>query len=124
MTEFELISLIYTANEAGNMALALYLTTVSGYLIVAYSVGAKLTRGQVALTNALFVFFSFAFTFSATTSFLAMTDYERALSGSSEYLPQGYYIVDLGYTGIVIVCLSAGIIGSLLFMRNIRSSGR
>ena len=57
MTEFELSSLIYVANEAGNTALALYLTTLSAYLIVAYSVGEKLNKSQILFVNCLFIFF-------------------------------------------------------------------
>jgi len=122
MTEFEIISLIYAANEAGNMAMALYLTTISGYLVVAYGIGAKLRRKQVVLINALFVFFSAAFTFSATTSFLSMAAYELAIAVDSEFIPEGYHLVDLTYVGIVLVVLIAGIIGSLSFMKNIRKS--
>jgi hypothetical protein len=57
MTEFELSTLMFVANEAGNMALALYMTAISGYLLVAYSAGSELSQKQANLINGLFVFF-------------------------------------------------------------------
>lgn len=44
MTEYELIEVIIGYNESVPGWLGLYMTTLTGYLIVAYVVGRELTR--------------------------------------------------------------------------------
>ena len=56
MTEAELVEawgLFLGNSQAG---LGLYLSILSGYLIIAYLIGNKLTRAQVTIVSALFVF--------------------------------------------------------------------
>ncbi len=47
---------------------ALFWTLVSGYLVVAYTVGKKLVRNQIAFINTLFVVSTFFGTFAASTA--------------------------------------------------------
>jgi len=58
MTEFEVVELIngLTSNIIANQAL--FVTILSAYLVVAYSVGDRLTKYQVAFINFMFVLFS------------------------------------------------------------------
>jgi hypothetical protein len=120
MNEFNLIQVIFITNESANTALALYISIVSGYLFVAYTVGAKLTRYQITLVNALFVFFTAAFTYSATTAFMIM----RFITGELRELKGGLEIINEGaeniFVSVVTIALIAGVLGSLTFMRNIR----
>ncbi len=60
MTEYEYRDLFFTLVERSETAGLAFLTVVSGYLIVAYLVGADLKRGQAALISALFVGYSTA----------------------------------------------------------------
>ena len=58
MTEFEVVEIIngVTSNILANQAL--FITILSAYLVVAYSVGQKLTSYQVAFINGTFIIFS------------------------------------------------------------------
>lgn len=58
MTEFELVELINmtTSNVIANQAL--FVSILSAYLVVAYSVGHRLTVYQVAFINIIFIVFS------------------------------------------------------------------
>jgi hypothetical protein len=54
MTEYEYMDLFLTLVERSENAGLAFLTVVSGYLIVAYLIGDKLTKKQVTLVSALF----------------------------------------------------------------------
>ena len=57
MTEYELYDLINGMTSNVIQGQAVYLTTLSAYLIVAYSVGSKLTSYQVSFVNCVYAFF-------------------------------------------------------------------
>ena len=57
MTEAELISAAQETWSNYITTMGLFVTIISAYLVVAYIVGAKLTRQQVILVNALFIVF-------------------------------------------------------------------
>ena len=120
MTEFELTTLMFGANEAGNMALALYMTAISGYLLVAYTAGFQLSRKQVLLINSLFIFFASAFTYSAVISFVGMRLYSIAITEINQTMSEAYDIAENAFVVIVFLALLTGIFGALIFMRNIR----
>jgi len=120
MTEFELSTLTFVANEAGNIALALYMTAISGYLLVAYSAGSELSQKQANLINGLFVFFSTAFTYSTIVSFIAMRFYSKALNDISGFESEAFSVTENAFVVIVFLALILGIFGALVFMRNIR----
>ncbi len=54
MTEYELLDLLLTAVDGGTAVIGIILTVVSGYLIVAWLIGEKLTTAQVMMVNLLF----------------------------------------------------------------------
>jgi hypothetical protein len=60
MSEYEYMDLFFTLVERSEAAGLTFLTVTSGYLIVAYLVGDKLTRGQVILVSALFFCYAIA----------------------------------------------------------------
>ena len=60
MSEYEYMDLFFTLVERAEAAGLAFLTVTSGYLIVAYLVGDKLTRAQVVLVSALFFFYATA----------------------------------------------------------------
>ena len=55
MTEYELLDLVAGANDSMYDSTTLFLSLVSGYLLVAYLVGAKLTKTQATIISTLFV---------------------------------------------------------------------
>jgi len=120
MTEFEISSMTYVANEAANTALTLYLTVVSAYLIVAYTVGKRLTKSQLVFVNCLFVFFSIAFTYSTTVSFFAMRFYTEIQAEIADTPGEKYLYIENLFVAILAIALVLGIIGSLKFMWDVR----
>lgn len=47
--------------EAGMMAITVYLTVITGYLVAAYMAGPKLTRSQLVIVSLLFLLFASIF---------------------------------------------------------------
>lgn len=104
----------------GLQSLLLYLTVTSGYLIVTYVAGSKLTRSQTLFISALFLVF-------AVYALWGVTQYwysgERVLSAleASGALEQ----IRLNYVGVEPQLIAfpmgvLGIIGSLKFMWDVR----
>jgi hypothetical protein len=58
MSQADYADLFWNAQEMGINALMLYLTVISGYLVVAYLVGSDLSRNQSRFISALFVVFA------------------------------------------------------------------
>ena len=59
MTEYELVDAIASVNSILIQGQAITITALSGYMIVAYSVGAKLTTFQTAFISLLLVTLGF-----------------------------------------------------------------
>jgi hypothetical protein len=119
MTESELVEAwgIFLGNS--QTAMALYLSILSGYLIIAYIVGRKLSRVQVIILSTMFFFASAFCTLVLTTWWQRALEFahearainpERIVSNSQE----GVYTVA--------VLFSVGILASLYFMWNVRHS--
>ncbi len=94
--------------------LTLYLSVVSGYLVVSYLVGAKLTKFQSSFVTILFVVFSLHFTLSSYGAF------EGAHLVHRQYFPAD----SLGPSPIMNRGLAmfqvAGVLGCLKFMWDVR----
>ena len=80
MTEYELADLIATQTGNGTSVLALFLTVVSGYLIVSWLVGHRLSPPQAALINTLFVVFAGLCIFAWFTHFMSALSYQNELT--------------------------------------------
>jgi hypothetical protein len=102
-----------------NLSLAfmtLYLSVVTGYLVVAYLAGSKLSRFQVTFVTILFVVFSVHLTVSSYGAFEAayiahLKYFPDEVIGPSPILNRGLAVFQL-----------AGIIGCLTFMWDVRKS--
>ena len=106
----------------GVQALMLYLTVSSGYLIVAYLVGARLTKSQTLFISSLFFVFSSYALWGVTQYWTSGEEAYLALKalGVLEH-------VELNYVGInpAVIALPMGIlgiIGSLKFMWDVRGA--
>jgi len=64
VTESELWELILISQANAATYLAIVLTLISGYLVVAFIVGVRLTRSQIIIVNAIFTLFAFALVFA------------------------------------------------------------
>jgi len=105
---------VLSSFEVGILATTVYLTVISGYLAVAYVVGAKLTRSQLVLISTLFVSFAALFAWGSfgffNTGFRISSDFSE-LGFAETYMP-------------ILVLLSEfiGIIAALRFMYDIRKN--
>ncbi|MEZ5572225.1 MAG: hypothetical protein R3E64_09385 [Halioglobus sp.] len=120
METADYISTFWSAQEMGVQALMLYLTVSSGYLVVAYLIGAQLTKSQTLFISTLFCVFAV-----------------YALWGVGQYWTSGYMAqlaldekgvldsVELNHLGVnpALIALPMGflgILGSLKFMWDVR----
>ena len=117
MSEAEIWELILLSQANAATYIAMLLTLISGYLIIAYLVGAKLPGQQILIVNGLFLMASFWIAFPAFAA------YERAaflLSLTSETfrspLSAGMYIAP----GASVVVFVGAILASLKFMWDVR----
>ena len=97
--------------------MTLYLTVVSGYLVVAYLAGAKLSRFQSGFITLLFVVFACHFIVSSYGAFeaaymLHQTHFPGDVLGPSAVMNRTLAVFQL-----------LGILGCLKFMRDVRRAG-
>jgi len=97
--------------EAANSSMSLYLTVMSGYLLVAYLAGKQLTFLQTSIITVLFVFF--CTTNAVATMSYIQTAYHFAHTYGEGRAPAWAAPV----TGIL---LSAGIPAAMKFMWDVR----
>ena len=95
-------------------AIGIYLTIVSGYLIVAYLAGSKLSRSQVVVVSMLFVLFSL---------YLSLTSF-NFINSTYLYSASVGLVSDPFGAWIMLVLLISGIITSLWFTINVRRKGK
>ncbi len=117
MTQAELQDLAFSANGLGASYIAILLTLISGYLIVAYTTGAKLHRQQVALVNTLFGFSSSLFLYAAMACFYKQMELLESLR---QIAPDNYYPAQPWIIIMVAVVFALVIIASLKFMWDVR----
>jgi len=95
-------------------ATTIYLTIVSGYLIVAYTSAKNLSKFQVGLVTLLFLGFSLFFTYAAYAFFI------RADNLSLQWGSDAYSGINQTYAYILGSMQLLGIVGSLYFMLHSR----
>jgi hypothetical protein len=119
MTEAELVEAwgIFLGNS--QTAMGLYLSILSGYLIIAYAIGRKLSRIQTIIVSTLF-FFASAFCTLVLTIW-----WQRALEFALEAKtinPERVVANSQGGVYTIAILFSLGILASLYFMWNVRHS--
>ena len=120
MTEYELLDLVGVAMSFMYESTTLYLTIVSGYLLVAYLLGAKLSRVQALIVSMLFVVGASLQVWALITQEVAMEGY---LAAKAELSPLNAFeqAVATGNAGTIIASIMVlGVIASLYFMWTIR----
>ena len=113
MTEAEMINSMTEYFALNAEMLSIYLTVTSGYLIVAYLVGHKLTRFQLVIISGLYVIFAGATTYLAVGYGMRGIHYAELLRNLSPSTP--LYSTD-AIAGAIAFVLLGGIVASLTFM--------
>ena len=116
----ELVENGYNAIDTGLLSISIYLTIVSGYLIVAYTVGSKLSKSQVHTVSFLFVSFAVILTLSTLASLRSGMMMFSHTSGQDD-VPWLTIALDVGVYGIALLEV-AGIILSLKFVYDERQN--
>jgi uncharacterized protein (TIGR00369 family) len=97
--------------------LSFYMTVTSGYLVVAYLAGEKLSRSQIAVISTLYIFMAS----TATYGLYAFVARGSAFALKHSAIDPGMVVYATPVLSIVLsATLAGGIIASLLFMWNIR----
>jgi hypothetical protein len=117
MTLIETTEVVGMITDTMNLSLAfmtLYLSTVTGYLIIAYLAGSKLTKFQAGLITVFFLVFSVHFTISSFGTF------ELASTYTMQYLPETEHGPSIVMNRTLTIFQMAGIVGCLKFMWDVR----
>lgn len=105
---------VLSAFELGIMSATVYLTVVSGYLIVAYTAGANLNRTQLIIVSALFIVFAVLFAWGTYGFFdlgFKIVDPSLSIGFTETYLPIVLFLAQL-----------VGVVAALRFMSDIRKN--
>jgi hypothetical protein len=104
------ITIYWEAQSAGISAVALYISILSGYLIVFYVAGAKLNMMQSIFITALFVVFS-------VIPIWAVYEYLSAAMEASSAMKEKFLFnrVDINPAVILVPLMVAGLVGCLNF---------
>jgi hypothetical protein len=117
MTEAEMLEVANGTYELMLSALSLYMSVTSGYLIVAFLVGAKLTRSQMTIISTLYIFMAGVSTYGLYGWVTRGMYFMYEVRALNETVPvQATPLVP----AVLIFTLSAGIIASLKFMWDVR----
>jgi hypothetical protein len=115
MTAQDYITIYWEAQSAGISAVTLYISILSGYLIVFYFAGAKLSARQAIFVTMLFVVFS-------AVPIWAAYEYLSAAMKAARAMDKEFPLtrVDANPAVILVPLMMAGIIGCLNFAWNTR----
>jgi hypothetical protein len=102
--------------EIGAVYIALYLSVLSAYMVVAYTAGAKLKSMQSGFINLVFVTFSGILIFATFTFHKAANNYREGFGTIEQSV-----FASIAPYGILVVQILA-VLGALFFMWDIRSS--
>ena len=110
MTALDYITIYWEAQSAGISAVALYISILSGYLVVFYFAGVKLSTMQSVFITMLFVVFSVVPTWAAYEYFSAAM--EAASAMENKFL---FHSININPAMILVPLMVAGIAGCLNF---------
>jgi hypothetical protein len=117
MTEYEILDVIVSRFSSMTEQASLYFALVSGYLIMAYLVGSRLSRLQVSVINGLYFVWIFGIIGGYTTTVGAVVDLESALLDLERTSTR---VSNTVYAYSFAVVQVAGLLASLVFMWSVR----
>ena len=118
MTEYELTDIIMSRFATMTDQAALYFALISGYLVVAYLVGKRLTLLQVMVVNSLFVVWTLGLLAGWHTTLEAIVELEAAIHELGSFSAVNELSFASAYSFSLVQLL--GIIASLIFMWSVR----
>jgi drug/metabolite transporter superfamily protein YnfA len=124
MTASDWVEMYGMAFSTGVANLAVLITLMSGYLVVAYLVGKRLTRTQILVTNALYLMSAFTI---IAGGFQASLDLQIARKEMALQIPQldlfSYAEQSIHvWPSIIAIVNSCLVVASLIFMWQVRNS--
>jgi len=120
MTEYELLDLLAGSIDSMYDSVALYLSIVSGYLLVAYLAGNKLTWVQTVIISVLFVAGAGLQGWGLLTYQLANEEYMAAKAMISPLTEYQQGIANSGGGKIIASVMATGVVAALYFMWSVR----
>ena len=118
MTESELIEAITSYFDIALVALTLYVTISSGYLIVAYMVGGNLTNSQALIVSTLYCFVA------GVTAYACRIWAQRSFDYLAFQESSGLNSIDIEASptalGLMTAIMFAGVVACLKFMWDVR----
>jgi hypothetical protein len=117
LTEYEMADLAMSAQASATPTTALFVTIMSGYLIIAWLVGGKLTRAQVIFINVFFVFFQLALAAAWSARWVTSYEYLAALNAVD---PTFYELSNPVLLIVFPLMMVASVPGCLKFMWDVR----
>lgn len=122
MTEYEMGELLYNTYDTLWETSQMYFTLVSAYLVVAWLVGTKLTRGQYVIVTALYLFWVVGIIQTQVFTGLSTVNLAASLASNHGILMREYgsgaaMLIGIYSFTLVMVC---GVFASLYFMWSIR----
>jgi phosphate/sulfate permease len=116
MSEAEILQHFWSSIENGISSFMMYITVFSGYLLMAYVVGSRLTSAQcVIVTGAFLVFCGYVLWGSFVYYTSAYMAAKQLVDSHPHFLP-----IDLNPAYVVSVLLSTGALAALKFMWDVR----
>lgn len=116
MSEAELVQYYWSAVENGVSALTLYISVFTGYLLMAYLVGSRLTSVQCAIATGAFLVFS-GYNIWGNISFWNSA---YVVGKELENVRPELILLDLNPAWVAAALLSFGVLGALKFMWDVR----
>ena len=117
MTEYDYAELISSYGSQGGTFFAIWITIVSGYLIVAFLAGGRLDRSQVTILNTFYIMVSILVVYGIYGSFTTQAYYAYQLKLIAPESPQR---MNQFMTWGITIPLILGVFAALKFMWDIR----
>ena len=117
MTEYEIVDALGTYSSGMQSWAALYMSLVTAFLATAYLAGKKLTKSQVLIVGACFVFFACMAVFGVLGLGFRMAEFAAELG---ELRPDSMYMSRVEGIWFFGFMMLFGIIVSLKFMWDVR----
>ncbi len=120
MTVQDYLSIFWDAQDVGLAAFMVYLTVVSGYLVVAYLVGAQLDRSQAVFISCVFVMFASYALWGVAEYWTSAEEARQALLELDALEKVALNHLGVNAAVLAVPMLLLGIVGSLVFMWDVR----
>ena len=120
MTEYEILELTYSVIDSMATVFAVYLTILTGYLVVAYLIGKQLVTHQVFVINSLFIAITGVQIYSVYQYALEIEALLQTKEQLSPLTPFQLAMVQPVGSYLTVVLMLFGVLASLYFFMNMR----